>query len=341
MMRDRSWHWRRRRPCRGRRLRRQRRDRPRHRRRPRRRRPWRPQPLRARRRARPRRRPRRPAPPRATRPASTARSSRSSPRSTCPRWAVRARARSTSSSGPATRRAARTIPDYDWVTPFEQETGCKVNDQGRQHLRRDGHAHPPGRRRHLRRRVAPPATRRCRLIANGDVAAIDPTTIPGFGDVCAVPPERAPLHRQRPALRRAPRLGRQHAAVPDRHRDPGARRAGTSCSTRPRRSPTRARSPTTTARSTSPTPPLYLKAHKPGARHHRPVRARRRTSSTPRSNLLKTQQPWVGKYWSLFSDEIDNFKNGTTVVGTTWPYQYNALKAREASRWARSSRPRA
>jgi putative spermidine/putrescine transport system substrate-binding protein len=41
--------------------------------------------------------------------------------------------------------------------------------------------------------------------------------------------------------------------------------------------------------------------------------------------LLKAQQPWVGKYWSLYSDEIDNFKSGATVVGTTWPYQYNAL----------------
>ena len=33
--------------------------------------------------------------------------------------------------------------------------------------------------------------------------------------------------------------------------------------------------------------------------------------------LLKTQQANVGKYWALFSDEIDNFKNGTTVVGTS------------------------
>ncbi|MEZ4596031.1 MAG: extracellular solute-binding protein [Chloroflexota bacterium] len=42
--------------------------------------------------------------------------------------------------------------------------------------------------------------------------------------------------------------------------------------------------------------------------------------------LLKQQAPWVGKYWSLFGDEIDNFTNGSTVVGTSWPYQVNALK---------------
>ena len=32
---------------------------------------------------------------------------------------------------------------------------------------------------------------------------------------------------------------------------------------------------------------------------------------------------------SAFSDEIDNFKSGATVVGTTWPYQYNTLKYTE------------
>ena len=31
------------------------------------------------------------------------------------------------SSGPATPSAARPIPAYDWVTPFETKTGCKVN----------------------------------------------------------------------------------------------------------------------------------------------------------------------------------------------------------------------
>ena len=31
-------------------------------------------------------------------------------------------------------------PAVDWVTPFEQKTGCKVNVKTRQHLRRDGPA---------------------------------------------------------------------------------------------------------------------------------------------------------------------------------------------------------
>ena len=35
----------------------------------------------------------------------------------------------------------------------------------------------------------------------------------------------------------------------------------------------------------------------------------------------------MGQYWSSFSTEIDNFTNGTSTVGTTWPYQVNTLQA--------------
>ena len=42
-----------------------------------------------------------------------------------------------------------TDPKVDWVSDFEKQTGCQVSRQGRQHLRRDGHAdaHGPVRRR--------------------------------------------------------------------------------------------------------------------------------------------------------------------------------------------------
>jgi putative spermidine/putrescine transport system substrate-binding protein len=43
--------------------------------------------------------------------------------------------------------------------------------------------------------------------------------------------------------------------------------------------------------------------------------------------LLKQQKPLVKKYWALASDEIDLFKNGDAVIGASWPYQTNTLKA--------------
>src|SRR3954469_11707377 len=45
------------------------------------------------------------------------------------------------------------------------------------------------------------------------------------------------------------------------------------------------------------------------------------------TDLLKQQRPLVKKYWALASDEIDLFKNGDAVVGASWPYQTNTLKA--------------
>jgi putative spermidine/putrescine transport system substrate-binding protein len=36
-------------------------------------------------------------------------------------------------------------------------------------------------------------------------------------------------------------------------------------------------------------------------------------------NLLKTQAGMIGKYWSLYTDEIKGFNSGDMVVGTAWP----------------------
>jgi putative spermidine/putrescine transport system substrate-binding protein len=43
--------------------------------------------------------------------------------------------------------------------------------------------------------------------------------------------------------------------------------------------------------------------------------------------LLKKQRPLVKKYWALAGDEISLFKNGDVVIGASWPYQTNTLKA--------------
>ena len=43
--------------------------------------------------------------------------------------------------------------------------------------------------------------------------------------------------------------------------------------------------------------------------------------------LVKQQRPLIKKYWGLASDEISLFKNGDVVLGASWPYQTNTLKA--------------
>ncbi len=46
--------------------------------------------------------------------------------------------------------------------------------------------------------------------------------------------------------------------------------------------------------------------------------------------LLKQQKPLVKKYWSLASDQIDLFKNGSATLGASWPYQLSTLKGAKA-----------
>src|SRR6266513_5343528 len=43
--------------------------------------------------------------------------------------------------------------------------------------------------------------------------------------------------------------------------------------------------------------------------------------------LLKQQRPLIKKYWGLASDEISLIKNGDVVIGASWPYQTNTLRA--------------
>jgi putative spermidine/putrescine transport system substrate-binding protein len=71
---------------------------------------------------------------------------------------------------------------------------------------------------------------------------------------------------------------------------------------------------------------LYLKTHKPELGITDPYELTQDQFNAA-IDLLKAQHPYVGKYWSAYTDEIDNFTSGATVVGTTWPYQTNTLKA--------------
>ncbi|HEX5823177.1 MAG TPA: extracellular solute-binding protein [Candidatus Limnocylindrales bacterium] len=70
---------------------------------------------------------------------------------------------------------------------------------------------------------------------------------------------------------------------------------------------------------------LYLKAHQPDLGITDPYELTQPQFDAAIA-LLKTQHGYVGKYWEAYSDEIDNFTSGATVVGTTWPYQTNTLK---------------
>jgi putative spermidine/putrescine transport system substrate-binding protein len=213
--------------------------------------------------------------------------------------------------------------EYNWVKPFEAETGCIVqskigntSDEMVTLLRQGGGSVYDG--------VSASGDATNRLIANGDVAPIDPTTIPGFGDIA-------------PFLQNAPHyvVNGVHYGVPHgwggnslMYRTDVVTPAPTSwnvvfdpTASQPYQGKITAYdSPIYIADAA-----LYLKTHSPELGITDPYELTQPQFDAAVA-LLKAQRPWVAKYWALFSDEIDNFKTGATVVGTTWPYQVNDLK---------------
>jgi putative spermidine/putrescine transport system substrate-binding protein len=214
------------------------------------------------------------------------------------------------------------VKAYDWVHPFEDQTGCKVNakaadtsDQMVTLMRQGGGTVYDG--------VSASGDATLRLIGDGDVAAVDTSLFPDFANVA-------------PFLQTAPHyvVDGKHYGVPHgwggnslMYRTDVVNPAPTSwdvvfdpTASKPYQGKiTDYDSPIYIADAA-----LYLKAHAPDLGITDPYELTQPQFDAA-VNLLKTQHPWVGDYWSLYAKEIDNFTSKATVVGTTWPYQVNTL----------------
>jgi putative spermidine/putrescine transport system substrate-binding protein len=72
---------------------------------------------------------------------------------------------------------------------------------------------------------------------------------------------------------------------------------------------------------------VYLKAHDPSLGITNPYELDSK-QFTAAVNLLKQQRPHVGEYWSDAAKQIQSYASGDDYVGTTWQYQYFALKGK-------------
>jgi putative spermidine/putrescine transport system substrate-binding protein len=71
---------------------------------------------------------------------------------------------------------------------------------------------------------------------------------------------------------------------------------------------------------------MYLKAHQPDLGIDNPYELDDDQFNAA-VDLLKQQHPNVGDYWSSYLKQINLFTSGDDVVGTTWQYQYFTLLA--------------
>ncbi len=70
---------------------------------------------------------------------------------------------------------------------------------------------------------------------------------------------------------------------------------------------------------------LYLKFHQPDLGIENPYELNEEQFNAT-IELLKEQRQYVGEYWSEAAKQISAFAGGDVTVGTTWQYQYFALK---------------
>src|SRR3954467_3528310 len=209
--------------------------------------------------------------------------------------------------------AGANLAEYDWVTPFTEQTGCVVNskvddtsDQMVSDMRQGGGSVYDG--------VSASGDATGRLIANGDGAPIDVTKIPGFSDVA-------------PFLQNAPHyvVDGVHYGTPhgwggnvlmyntetitpaptswDAVFDPAKLAA--------------LQNPTGVTAYDSPIyiadAAVYLKAHQPDLGITDPYELTQPQFDAAVA-LLQAQHPYVGQYWSLFSTEIDNFAQDVSDI---------------------------
>jgi len=209
-----------------------------------------------------------------------------------------------------------------WVQPFETQTGCKVeihysdtSDDMVAQMRQGGGTVWDG--------VSASGDATNRLITAGNVAEINPAMFPAFSNGDIMDLLKAPAHNT---------VNGHHYGVPYMwggnllmYNTQKVKPAPTSWDiTWETNSPYKKKivaydSPIFIADAA-----LYLKAHKPALGITNPYELTS-TQLDAAIALLAQQHPMVGKYWALASDEIDGFNNGSLVVGTSWPYNFNQL----------------
>ncbi len=226
--------------------------------------------------------------------------------------------------------------EYDWVTPFEDETGCQVDvtygdtsDEMVQLMRQGGGAEYDG--------VSASGDASNRLIAGGDVGAVDPSLFPEMENVIA------PLNPDGGT-------NKDHYVVDGTTSSARPTCTGrTSSCTTPRRSVPAPTSWDVTFESDSPyagkvtaydspifiaDAALYLMAHQPDLGITDPYALTQEQFDAAVDLLPQQQSDLISSYWALYVDEIDGFVDGSMVVGTAWPVNLTYTKGPEAANTA-------
>jgi putative spermidine/putrescine transport system substrate-binding protein len=221
--------------------------------------------------------------------------------------------------------------EYDWVTPFEDETGCQVevtygdtSDEMVQLMRSGGGAEYDG--------VSASGDASNRLIAGGDVGAIDPALFPEMENVIA------PLNPDGGSDTRHYIVDGNVYGTPYMY-GPNFLMYNTEVVTE---APTswdvtfEADSPYAGQVTGYDAPifiadaAMYLMAHQPDLGITDPYELTQEQFDAA-VDLAKQQSDLIGSYWAVYTEEIDGFFDGSMVVGTAWPVNLTFTKGPKAA----------
>src|ERR1700754_2799169 len=212
-----------------------------------------------------------------------------------------------------------TDPKVDWVTPFEQKTGCQVNvkvgntSDEMVTLMRTGRYDG----------VSASGDATLRLIAGGDVAPVNTALVPNYADVYpglkdqsfnSVDGQMYGIPHGRGAnilMWRSDKITTpldSWSAVFDKA------------------SPYKCKVTAYDRPSYIADAALYLKATKPDLGIENPYALDQKQFDAS-VQLLKDQRANIGEYWSDYTKERQAFANGDSTVGTTWQVIANLLDA--------------
>ena len=221
-------------------------------------------------------------------------------------------------------------PNYDWVTPFEKDTGCKVNvkyadtsDEMVTLMRQGGGSVYDG--------VSASGNASNKLIAGGDVAAVDPSLFPDMASV--IPPLAPGGSNTAHYIVDGNQYGTPYMYGPNFLMFNTKEVKPTPTSWDVTFEPTLDGQPNPYAGSlTAYDDPIfiadaavYLKAHNPDLGIDDPYELTQPQLDAA-VELLQAQKPMITKYWSLYTDEIDGFVDGSMVAGTAWPVNLTYAK---------------
>jgi putative spermidine/putrescine transport system substrate-binding protein len=211
------------------------------------------------------------------------------------------------------------VSGYDWVTPFEQATGCQVKVQvgvdsaNMVQLIKSGQYDG----------VSASGDATLRLIGGGDVAPVNLDLIPNYANVFSGLKDQPyntvnGLHYGVPHGRGANVLMYNPAVVttaPDSWSvvfDPS--------------SPYKGKITAYNYAIYIADAALYLMKTKPDLKITNPYSLDKDQLAAAVA-LLKVQKGLIGKYWGTAQEEIDGFSNGDMVLGSAWEYQANTINA--------------